>query len=498
MAGGGEEYQVKTEEGENEAEREIDEEGLVQTYISSTNEDGDIKSERLEEEEDTVNEEEGEMEGRIYEEEEMRGMEEEEEEEEEEEGDFLLLLPPDPESDSELPAPPSSSLQDRVIHIQASPDSAKPAVTGLRPPGAQAHQASRQEYQTVFLCPEPHCKLRLPTQASVATHVATCHGARDQGGEGDPLAQDLEELEEELEGEEAREEGRRRRARVEGRSLECPHCGLMAGTAADLRKHTREEHEEAKAFQCSQCNIRVSRKYHLLRHIKAVHQKEKFWQCDDCDYKTNNQVCFKKHRSNKHEGEDCDTVYSVDSLALAQGDLTALRCVCTWCPFKSSKYSVVKKHIEIHHERKHHYPCRECVFVGQSVDDYAEHYHTFHKMDEYRHACTDCSFKCTNKHDLKVHYSETHSKQRLYVCKMCDHKSNDVNNMKRHINTVHSTGGARRMYRCDQCDYTTELKSQLLCHRYTEHEGLGVNTEDKASVQQVKITLYNANSGDES
>ena len=83
---------------------------------------------------------------------------------------------------------------------------------------------------------------------------------------------------------------------------------------------------------------------------------------------------------------------------------------------------MVKKHIEIHHERKHHYPCKECVFVGQSVDDYAEHYHTFHKvsfvddifsanpsfesllvqMDEYKHACTDCSFKCTNKHDLKV------------------------------------------------------------------------------------------------
>ena len=58
----------------------------------------------------------------------------------------------------------------------------------------------------------------------------------------------------------------------------------------------------------------------------------------------------------------------------------SLRCVCTWCPFKSSKYSVVKKHIEIHHERKHHYPCKECVFVGQSVDDYAEHYHTFHKV----------------------------------------------------------------------------------------------------------------------
>ena len=43
----------------------------------------------------------------------------------------------------------------------------------------------------------------------------------------------------------------------------------------------------------------------------------------------------------------------------------------------------MKKHIEIHHERKHHYPCKECVFVGQSVDDYAEHYHTFHKVSAF-------------------------------------------------------------------------------------------------------------------
>ena len=73
-----------------------------------------------------------------------------------------------------------------------------------------------------------------------------------------------------------------------------------------------------------------------------MHQKEKFWQCEDCDYKTNNQVvmgnleakigvksnsqvCYKKHKNNKHEGEDCDTVYSVDSLAITQGDESLLR-----------------------------------------------------------------------------------------------------------------------------------------------------------------------------
>merc|ERR1712013_969978 len=183
---------------------------------------------------------------------------------------------------------------------------------------------------------------------------------------------------------EERREGERKRKRAgtggkEGKQLQCSHCQMTAESIAELRTHVKVMHEEQKTYQCTECNIKVSRKYHLVRHIKAVHQKEKFWQCEDCDYKTNNQVCFKKHKNNKHEGEDCDNVYSVDSLALRQEDESLLRCVCTWCPFKSSKYSVVKKHIEIHHERKHHYPCKECVFVGQSVDDYAEHYHTFHK-----------------------------------------------------------------------------------------------------------------------
>ena len=84
-----------------------------------------------------------------------------------------------------------------------------------------------------------------------------------------------------------------------------------------------------------------------------------------------------------------------------------LKCVCTWCVFKSNKYSVVKKHIEvsllhpslvppsisilhpstfqIHHEKKKHYSCKECPFVGQNVTDYAEHYHAFHRTDTYPH-----------------------------------------------------------------------------------------------------------------
>ena len=62
---------------------------------------------------------------------------------------------------------------------------------------------------------------------------------------------------------------------------------------------------------------------------------------------------------------------------------------------------------------------------------------------------------------IQIHYSEMHSKQRqrFFACPMCDHKSNDVNNMKRHINTVHNSE-ARRVYRllCDNLTTTTIRK----------------------------------------
>jgi len=399
----------------------------------------------------------------------------------------------------------------KVIHIDAKPGLSKPTVSGLNVAGLSHNFCKKPDLQTVFLCPDQNCKLKLPSKSTLLTHVKMCHQETKvevDMDQGDDFLSDENNLPDSAEG--LTEDSDSERTELEemtdtkmkvsklGKTkskkmkiFECHYCGFITDEGAHtLKRHVKEVHEEIKQYHCTECGIKVSRKYHLIRHIKAVHHKEKFWQCEDCDYKTNNQVCFKKHKQNKHEGGgDCDQQYSVESLHSLPGGLTEadLKCVCTWCVFKSNKYSVVKKHIEIHHERKKHYPCKECVFIGQSVDDYAEHYHTFHKTDSYPHACTDCSFKCTNKHDLKQHYSDTHSKQRLYVCKMCDHKSNDVNNMKRHINTVH---GSRKNFKCENCTFETDQKMEFLGHKYNVH-GLsmsGITSED------MKIILFNAQS----
>ena len=318
--------------------------------------------------------------------------------------------------------------------------------------------------ETVFLCPDVSCKLKLPSQATLLTHMKMCHSSEDANNKSGSMK--YEELSDEEENLLVNDESvPAKKMRIQ----ECSICNYKARSSAELKRHLKAEHLEQKSFACPECNIVVSRKYHLIRHIKAVHEHERFWQCETCDYKTNNFGCYKKHKHNKPNSGDCDLQYSVESMQKLPPGVTEadLKCVCTWCAFKSQRYSTVKKHIEIYHEKTKSYPCKECLFVAENVDDYAKHFNDYHKTDDYPHSCTDCNFKCTNKLDLKQHYISEHNKQKEYVCRTCRYRTLDYNNMKRHILTVHAPSPV--YFKCDHCTSEFESKDDLNSHMYNDH-----------------------------
>ena len=349
---------------------------------------------------------------------------------------------------------------------------------------------------TVFLCPDTNCKLKLPSRATLLTHVKMCH-TRPAAEEAE-VTNENDDSKEMVESDEGEEDEDSKMSLYEDDSIvvksanvklkECSICGYMAKNTSDLKRHLKSEHLEQKSYSCPDCGIVVSRKYHLLRHIKAVHEEQKFWQCETCDYKTNNFNCFKRHKHQRAKGGDCDLKYSVESLqnlppGVQESDLT---CVCTWCVFKSNKYSIVKKHIEIYHEKPKSYPCKECLFTAESVDEYAKHYNDFHKTDTYPHACTDCSFRCTNKGDLKQHYIAEHNKQKEYVCRTCKYRTLDYNNMKRHILTLHSVQNVIT-HKCDYCVLEFESKEDLYSHHYNDH---GLHVAD-INADDMKVVIIN-------
>ena len=67
----------------------------------------------------------------------------------------------------------------KMIHIDTKSDLSKPAVSGLNVAGVSANFVKKPDMQTVFLCPEKHCKLKLPSRSTLLTHVKMCHKETD-------------------------------------------------------------------------------------------------------------------------------------------------------------------------------------------------------------------------------------------------------------------------------------------------------------------------------
>jgi len=319
-----------------------------------------------------------------------------------------------------------------------------------------------QAVSLVYLCPVDKCKSRFSSKEHFMKHMESSHDLQD------PL-ENSEESESNLVISEDNENQQ---------ILECMNCEFSTESVEKMEEHLQnemdlEENEEEsssiiihlnpstnKSYTCPKCDISFQKKFYLVRHMKTVHREgnSPLFKCITCTFQTKNHQELRKHSSRcnvKVEKKVAD-IYSESSVEAGN----VYKCVCTWCEYKSNKYSHVKKHIEIYHEQTSHYPCKECVFIGKTVDDYATHYNSFHKTDDYKHACTDCSFKCTNRTDMRNHYVDVHKKQRLYACKLCMYRAQDVMTIKKHISKTHSTF----IFHCKDCDFSSNKKYEFSRH----------------------------------
>lgn len=202
-------------------------------------------------------------------------------------------------------------------------------------------------------------------------------------------------------------------------------------------------------------------------------------QCDLCDVKCTNAATLKVHQNIMHlngsETFKCNTCNSafytqnlLDKHTLTHSGVQNVKCHYCEKLFNCSGSREA-------HERRHHtgikpYKCSECEdrsFFSKS--EYNRHTKRLHSK-ERPFVCELCNKTFAINADLKNHL-KVHENIRNFQCDICGHGSLTVTNLRYHKKIVHETAG---QHQCDLCPEVFSKKPFLWKHKRTKHRGAHV------------------------
>lgn len=272
------------------------------------------------------------------------------------------------------------------------------------------------------------------------------------------------------------------------KTITCTYCPYSARKNSDMKRHMKVHSMEKKRFKCKECNYRTADKKSFKNH-KRVHTGQKPFACTVCDKTYNRKPALLDHAVKVHarkveeEGNYvcnfCD--YNVEiytsktGVHMAQhvlGSHTA-RDVPPAPVDIPQPVSIVETVLptEDHHESTP-FTCTVChtAYDGSPpLNDHVVNEHARYVEEEGLYLCNLCDFNVEifssktplemAQHILSSHTAQCalHATQLIenaqpidpsapillgnvdYVCNICEHKSNNVSDMAKHMLAVHSS-----------------------------------------------------------
>ena len=175
--------------------------------------------------------------------------------------------------------------------------------------------------------------------------------------------------------------------------VKCELCDHVSKTKAELKIHLHAEHLGV-TYKCEKCNYRAKRKSKLTDHYKKVHLGVRFTCPEDgCDFAATTKFNLKRHQESVHEG---------------------LSFQCPNCDYKSSQ----KTHLAAHIQSRHNNEKFKCDHDGCNYECFTPHGLSQHKKAEHegiRYGCPLCSYKATQKSNLKNHIKKIHNNDEVLL-----------------------------------------------------------------------------------
>ena len=237
--------------------------------------------------------------------------------------------------------------------------------------------------------------------------------------------------------------------------LSCNHCEFDCELETDLQEHMlkgihshRTERDEA--FDCEECNFLFGSEQLLQNHINAAHGQK------------NNEEVIANENTTDCEVEDKETSFlcgqcdlCFDSLEECLGHVDAHMFKCFKCSFENEDKTVVDNH-----ENDAHPILVELSSNSDEVDD------------SRNEATWGANIEDAPKQSTTTKTTE------CVICPFCKLQSKDLDMLKKHIESIHTTGDIKRNTEddiiakdsepCTKCQYCSVTGNQAEMRRHLE------------------------------
>jgi len=258
--------------------------------------------------------------------------------------------------------------------------------------------------------------------------------------------------------------------------LSCDVCSKTFHRKSALNEHVKYTHTTERKFICSECGKSYKRKDHLKRHNEVSHDSNsKMYICNICGLEISLKYNYKRHMlgHNKEKPfvcneKDCDQSFGKENeLMRHKRDDHSILPYCCDFPNCNKEYPLA---CELKMHKKSHTVKYMCGFdnCGQQFIKYRDLLdHT--KQHPLKIVCPYCTKEFPRQDNLKKHINNMHSKEQpVYSCPICGLESKYERNITyNHIKCKHAP--ASKTIQCDHCEKVFSYNSSKKRHMEKYH-----------------------------
>ena len=226
----------------------------------------------------------------------------------------------------------------------------------------------------------------------------------------------------------------------------CNRCGTTTTTATEMELHVKEDHRKARPYGCSSCDQKFVCAFDLKRHQVRQHDPELVINFDKDQ---------EKHVMEGTRGKEVSTSWT-EAYTCTYSGSTLKEYSCKKCGCVALTEAGIVRHVIVTHNFISLLACQRCKYQ-------------FPRNQPFLKNTIECPQCMLTLHVPRSHCLATHftSKRKVFVCRMCEYKSQDKSGMTRHIKYSHTTV---RPYMCGYCEYSSVEKPKIRLHLFNHHK----------------------------